>query len=40
MALKYNPKVLEIMRIFKEKYPPISGNFPAVKAALSKTGIQ
>jgi hypothetical protein len=31
MALKYNPKVLEIMRIFKEKYPPISGNFPAVR---------
>jgi hypothetical protein len=31
MSLKYNPKVLEIMRIFKEKYPPISGNFPAVK---------
>ena len=31
MIAKYNPKVLEIMRIFKDKYPPISGNFPAVR---------
>lgn len=30
MALKYNPKVLELMSVFKDKYPPISGNFPTI----------
>lgn len=29
-AVKYNPRIIEIMRIFKEKYLLMSGAFPAV----------